>query len=99
MRSIELRCAIAHRESRDSTMCNCTLGFASRPGMTSRGASSIINHDRPDLDRTGLGAGDPRGDGKRGVEVLGFDQVVAAKLFARLRERTVRGHDLVVADP
>src|SRR6202048_2493195 len=79
-------------ESRDS-------GFdaSRRPGMTA--SPSIIDHDRPDLDRTRLGAGDARGNGKRGVEILGFDQIVAPELLARLRERTIRRQGLAVANP
>src|SRR5580692_975262 len=69
-------------ESRDS-------GFASRPGMTMM-AYSIINHDRPDLDRPIPGARNPRGNGKGGVEILGIDQIIATKLLAGLCERTIR---------
>src|SRR5205814_2592688 len=60
---------------------------------------SIINHDRPDLDRTCLGAGNPRGNGDGGVEILGLDQIIAAELFARLRDPTIRCQGLAVADP
>src|SRR5260370_31646174 len=92
-------------------MCNCTsenlesprcamahLRFASlrRPGMPA--SPSIINPDRPHLDGTESGAGNPRGDGERGIEVLGLDQIVTAELLARFRERTIRRQGLAVAD-
>src|SRR4051794_34739545 len=59
---------------------------------------SIIDHDRPHLDRTGLGAWDARGNAERGVEILGIDQIVAGELLSRLRERTIRGQSLAVAN-
>src|SRR5882757_4782377 len=59
---------------------------------------SIINHNRPDLDRPLPGAGNPRGDREGGVEILGLDQIIAGELFARLRERTVGRHGLAVTD-
>src|SRR5713101_978718 len=67
-----------------------------RPGMTTW--PSIINPDRPDLDRTIAGAGNPRGDGEGRVEILGLDQVIAAKLLAGFRERTIGSQGLAVAD-
>src|SRR6266446_4086698 len=68
-----------------------------RPGMTA--SPSIIHPDRPDLDRTIPGAGNPRGNAKRSVEILGLDQIVAAELLTRLREWTIGGQGLAVADP
>src|SRR5436190_10970554 len=67
------------------------------PGMTA--SPSVIDHDRPDLDRTRLGAGNAGGNAKRRVEILGFDQIVAAELLARLREWAIRGQHFAVADP
>ena len=48
--------------------------------------------DRPDLDGAPAGHRDPRGDGDRLVEILGFDHEKAAQLFPRLRKGTV-GHE------
>src|SRR5882757_8939099 len=67
-----------------------------RPGMTA--SLSTIDPDRPDLDRTRLGAGNARGNGDRGVEILGLDQIVAAELLPRFRERTIRRQSLAVAN-
>ena len=36
---------------------------------------------------------------ERRVEILGLDQIIAAKLLAGLRERTVRGQRLAIANP
>src|ERR1700722_19642935 len=78
-------------ESRDS-------GFASsmRPGMTA--SPSIINPDRPDLDRTEARARNLCGDGQGCVEILGLDQIVAAELLAGFRERAIGGQRLAVTD-
>src|SRR5689334_8278550 len=73
------------------------ISFRPQPGSCGT-LPSIIDHDRPHLDRTGLGAGNACGDPERGVEILGLDQVIAAKLLARLSERTVRRQYLAVAD-
>src|SRR3981081_4138111 len=86
-RSLEIpRCAIAHLRS----------GPSDHPGMTA--SPSIINPDRPDLDRTIPGAGNTRGNGERCVEILGLDQIVTAELLARSHERTIRGKGLAVTD-
>src|ERR1700730_17096361 len=85
-------------------MCNCTPGnleipgsaLTRRPGMTA--SPSVIDHDRPDLDRTVSGAWNARGNRERGVEIPGFHQIVAAELLARLRERAIRRHSLAVAN-
>ena len=61
--------------------------------------SSIIHPDRPDLDRTKPGAGNPRGDRKRGVEILGLDQIVSAELLAGLRERAIGGQRFAFTHP
>src|ERR1700688_4946791 len=64
-RNLEIpRSAIAHLWS----------GPSDHPGMTP--SPLVINPDRPDLDRTKPGAGNSRGDGERGVEILGLDQIV-----------------------
>src|SRR5713226_1629508 len=47
-------------------------------------------HDAP------LRRRNPRGDGDRFVEILGFNQVVAAELLTRLRVRTVRDEPFAV---
>ena len=87
----------AHPESRDSPVRNrASSSRFARPGMTA--SPSIINHDRPDLDRTNLGAGNPCGNGKGGVEIFGLDQIIAAELLARFRKRTVRRQCLAVAN-
>src|ERR1700691_1215970 len=79
-------------------MCHCTseVHRSTMPGMTP--TLVIIHHDRPDLDRTPLGAGNARGDGERGIEVLGFDQIIAGKLLAGLREWAIGRQGLAVAD-
>ena len=42
-------------------------------------------------------AGNARRDRKRSVEILGLNQIIAAELLARLRERTVGRQRLAVA--
>src|SRR5450432_3053337 len=79
-------------ESRDS-------GFVLRTPRNDARSRSIIDPDRPDLDRARLGAGNARGHGERGIEIPGFDQVVATELLARLRERTIGRQSLAVANP
>jgi len=82
------------REASDPEPRNSGSRFA-RAGMTA--SPSIIDPDRPDLDRSISGAGNARGDGQRFVEILGLDQIVAAELFARFRERSIRRQRLAVA--
>src|ERR1700686_1306235 len=79
------RCAVAHLRS----------GPSDHPGMTA--SPSIINPDRPDLDRAEPRARNPRGDGKGRIEILGLDQIIAAELLAGFRERAVGGERLAVA--
>src|SRR5215472_1857511 len=73
--------------------------FSISPDVTCA-APSVINPDRPHLDRAiaMARAGNPCGDAKRGIEVLGLNQIIAAELLARFRERAVRGHDFSVLD-
>src|SRR4029453_11625029 len=66
----------------------------SRP-LSSRQAWDF-NH-RPDLDGPLTRHGNPWGDTDRLVEMLGVDEKVAAELFARLRERTIRHEPFAVA--
>src|SRR5450432_1388712 len=82
-------------------MCNCTSGNPWIPGLSlSRcpGMTSIINPDRPDLDRTKPGTGNACGNRERGVEILGLYQIIASELLAGFRERTIRRHCLAVAN-
>src|SRR5690242_12474763 len=76
-----------------------TSGFDPSHCLEAAASQSIINPDRPDLDRTKARAGNARGDYKRRIEILGLDQIVAAELFARFREWSVGGQGLAVADP
>ena len=57
-----------------------------------------ISQIGPHFDRARCRAGDLRRDLDRFVEILGLDQVEAADLLLGLRERTVGGDDLAVAD-
>src|SRR5258707_961752 len=54
---------------------------------------------RPTLTSHARGLDGGSAAGERCVEILGFDQVIAAELLARLREWTIRGQGLAVADP
>src|SRR3984957_15580049 len=58
-----------------------------------------IDHDRPNLDRSVLGAGNSSRDRNRRIEVLGFDQIVAAELLAGFGKRAVGGQNLALAHP
>src|SRR5665213_3292776 len=75
--------------------------FSISPGVMCRSVMgpSIINPDRPDLDRAIPGAGNLRGNRQRLVEILGLDQIIAAELLAGFRKRTVGGQRLAVAYP
>src|SRR3954451_82263 len=73
--------------------------FSISASVMRKGSPSIIHPDRPDLDRTKAGAGNTRGDRKRGIEILGFDQVVPAELLAGFRERTIGGQGFAVTHP
>src|SRR6478609_3817544 len=57
----------------------------------------VVDHDLPNLDRTGLGAGNSRRDANRGVEILGLDQIITTELFARFRKWAIGREDLAVA--
>src|SRR6185312_13067427 len=72
--------------------------FRSRPGSSQM--PSVIDPDRSHLDCAiaMARAGNPCRDAKRGIEILGLDQIVTAKLLARFRERAVRGHDFSLLD-
>ena len=54
-------------------------------------------HDGPDLDGAVAGRWNPRCDRDRLIPVLGLDQVVAAEILPRLRERAIGQHRLTVA--
>src|SRR5919107_1264011 len=56
-------------------------------------------HHRPDLDRAPARSRNAGGDIDRFVQIRRVDQVVAAELFARLRERTVGYQPFAVPHP
>jgi hypothetical protein len=56
-------------------------------------------HDRPDFNGAQARPWNPCGDADRLVEILSVDQVLAAELFARLRERPVSDERFAVAHP
>src|SRR5918994_1310791 len=56
-------------------------------------------HHRPNLDRAPAHSRDAGGDIDRLVEIWSIDQVVAAELLARLRERTVGYQPFAVPHP
>src|SRR5258706_6367490 len=60
--------------------------------------ASVRREDRPDLDRAVPRGRDAGGDRGRLVEVLRLDQVEAAELLLRLRERAVGREELRFAD-
>src|SRR5438876_4165144 len=60
---------------------------------------SVVDPDRPDFDRAVPGARNPCRDRQCRIEILGLDQVIAAKLLVGLRERPVGGEGLAVAHP
>src|SRR5579872_7338559 len=71
-------------------------GSFGRSGMTAW-PSVVVDHHRPHLDRTGLGAGNSRRNANRGVEVLGLDQIIAAELLAGFGKWAIGCEDLAVA--
>src|SRR6266536_2842865 len=74
-----------------------TARAPTRRGRRSR-ARSVLDH-RPYLDRPAVaGRGDLRGELDRLVDVLALDEVEAAQVLLRLRERAVGGKGLAVVD-
>src|SRR5260370_9363693 len=67
------------------------------PVLTRRQARYL--HDRPDFHGAQACPRMPCGDADRFVEILGVDQVEAAKNLARLRERTVGHEPFAISHP
>src|SRR5215217_9758947 len=61
--------------------------------------SGLEARERPNLDRRPDGPGDPRRPAKRGIQVLGLDDVEATEVFLGLHEGAVGGHHLAVCHP
>src|ERR1700751_1114177 len=78
--------------------CGCLIPVSSfeRSGMRAS-PLVVVDHDRPNLDRTGLGAGNSRRDANRGVEILGLDQIITTELFARFGKWAIGREDLAIA--
>src|SRR5688572_13594861 len=58
----------------------------------------LVLRDRTHLDAAEARAGNSRGDLDRLIQVLRFDEVIAAELFLGFNERPVGGGNLSVAD-
>ena len=97
------RAAIANAScaasSATSTSRQNPTNAATTRAHSARNTSSSIRRrrDGPDLDRAAHAqGGDPRGDGERGVQVGGLDEVVAAEHLLGLGERAVGEQQLAV---
>src|SRR5580692_494754 len=58
-----------------------------------------MRNDGPDFDRTPACRRDSRGQSQSLVEVFGFDEVIASKLFLGFGERAIQDRPLALAHP